>query len=127
MDDAADARQLVGELLRACDASCELAEGAEAALALLDGPRAQAFDVLVSDIGMPVVDGFELIRRVRRLPTSARALPALALTAFAGSVDEQRAKDAGFDALLPKPLDASRLVERVAELAAESPRVGQEG
>jgi len=72
--------------------------------------------ILVSDIGMPEMDGYDLLREVReRLPQGAH-LPALALTAYAREADRQRALAAGYQAHLPKPVEAPALIKIVAAL-----------
>ena len=74
--------------------------------------------VLVSDIGMPEVDGYELLKRVRALGTSRGGrLPAIALTAFARSEDRTRALRAGFLVHVAKPVDPTELVATVASVA----------
>jgi signal transduction histidine kinase/ActR/RegA family two-component response regulator len=114
VDDEPDARELVQQILRGHGAIVDIAPSAEDALARL---QAGAHDVLVSDIGMPVTDGFELIRRVRSNPgRSIAEVKAIALTALTREQDEARALRSGFDAFLPKPLDAVALVDAVARL-----------
>ena len=73
--------------------------------------------VLVSDIGMPFVDGYSLIRQVRALPNGACDIPAIAVTAFARDVDREEAFRAGFQRHLTKPVDPRELVSAVAKLA----------
>ena len=81
--------------------------GADEALEALNG---ETPDVLVSDIGMPRDDGYELMRRVRAMELPARRdLPAIALTAFARHEDAAKARQAGYGVHLPKPVDPSRL------------------
>ena len=91
-------------------------------------------DVLLSDIGLPGADGYELIRRVRQAEApeqgggalageaAAGRTPAVALTAYAGARDQQRALEAGFDTHLPKPADADELIEVLANLLASKRR-----
>ncbi|MEO6194719.1 MAG: ATP-binding protein [Thermoanaerobaculia bacterium] len=81
-------------------------------------------DVLVSDIGMPERDGYELIREIRALGRGAEDLPAVAVTAFASPEDRQRALAAGFQVHLAKPVDPRELTEVIAGLAksAREPR-----
>jgi CheY-like chemotaxis protein len=80
--------------------------------------------VIVSDIGMPGIDGFELMRSIRRRAVSGGgATPAIALTAFTRQDDRDRALGAGYSDYLAKPVDAGLLVERIAQLAG---RHGQE-
>lgn len=78
-------------------------------------------DVLVSNIGMPDVDGYELLRRIRALgPASGGHLPAIALTAFARSEDRTRALRAGFLAHIAKPVEPSELLTTVASLVGRA-------
>ncbi|RYF41957.1 MAG: response regulator, partial [Comamonadaceae bacterium] len=94
VDDEADSRELLRRVLEDSGATVVEADGAEAALRVA---RDQRCDVLVSDIGMPDVDGYELLRRIRQLGAEGGgALPAIALTAFARSEDRIRALRAGF-------------------------------
>ena len=72
-------------------------------------------DLIISDIGMPDVDGYTLIRQIRQLPLGK--LPAIALTAYAGEVDRQRSIDSGFDKHLSKPIDIPNLLITVIELS----------
>jgi CheY-like chemotaxis protein len=88
---------------------------AHEALALVEAHRP---DVLITDIGMPDADGFELLRRVRALgPERGGKVPAIALTAFARSEDRTRALRAGFRVHVSKPVDPSELVATVASAA----------
>jgi CheY-like chemotaxis protein len=93
VDDDEDARHLVSAVLEACGSHVLRAEGADTALELL---QAQPVDVLVSDIGMPGQDGYDLIRRVRELPaTRGGSVPAAALTAYVRAEDRRRVLNAG--------------------------------
>jgi PAS domain S-box-containing protein len=116
VDDEADARELMRRLLEECGAKVVLAPGAEAALHAV---QRGAPDVLVSDIGMPDVDGYELLRRMRKLP-AAGGVPAVALTAFARAEDRARALDAGFTEHMAKPLEPAALLALVARLRRSS-------
>ena len=114
VDDDADARALVGILLAGHGAQVTDAASAEEAL---DRLAAGTPDVLVSDIGMPGKDGYWLVGQVRAGDGQRpRRLPALALTAFAGGADRERALEAGFDAYLSKPIDEAELVRCLARL-----------
>lgn len=73
-------------------------------------------DVLVSDIGMPDVDGYMLMQQVRALSTEQRRIPAIALTAYAGEIDYQQAIAAGFQRHLSKPIEPEVLIRAIAEL-----------
>lgn len=115
VDDEADARELIKLALIECNAEVLTAGSAEEAVLLVEKERPH---ILVSDIGMPDVDGFELLRRVRALG-SARGgtVPAIALTAFARSEDRTRALHAGFLVHVSKPVEPSELVATVANIA----------
>ena len=73
-------------------------------------------EVLISDIGMPLADGYSLIGRVRALTGPAALTPAIALTAYARDEDRNRVLAAGFDAYLSKPVDPDTLVRLVSTL-----------
>ncbi|MGZ8356045.1 MAG: PAS domain S-box protein [Telluria sp.] len=114
VDDEPDARDLIKRILSDCNASVATAGSASAALAAF---REQRPDVLVSDLGMPDVDGFELLARIRELgPAAGGDLPAIALTAFARSEDRVRALDSGFRAHISKPVEPSELIATVAAI-----------
>jgi signal transduction histidine kinase/DNA-binding response OmpR family regulator len=116
VDDEADARALMSRVLHDCGAEVRTAGSFQEAIDLLDPFHPE---ILVSDIGMPEHDGYDLIRQVRtRL--SARQLPAVALTAFARSEDRMRAMRAGFQVHVAKPVDPEELVAVVASLAART-------
>ncbi len=115
VDDEPDARDMLVTILAAAGARVEAAAAAAEALAALSRGLP---DVLVSDIAMPGVDGYELIRQVRaRGPGQGAEIPAAAVTAYARSDDRAQALAAGFHAHLAKPLDPFELVQTVAELA----------
>ena len=120
VDDEPDARGLVRRALAGCGAEVQLASSAAEALAAL--ARGPVPDVIVSDVGMPDADGYELIRQVRRLPAPARDVPAVALTAYARPADRVRALAAGFNLHTAKPVDPAELVVIVASLAGRTGR-----
>lgn len=116
VDDEADARELTERILRDNHAEVHSAGSVAQALQLLEQVRPH---VLVSDIGMPDADGFDLLAHIRaRASPDAARLPALALTAFAQPQDRQRALANGFQAWVSKPLDPAELLAAVAQLAA---------
>lgn len=118
VDDQPDARELIQRVLEDCDAEVFTASAADEALIRVEGDRP---DVLVSDIGMPDVDGYELLRRVRALgPARGGRLPAIALTAFARSEDRTRALRAGFLVHVAKPVEPAELVATVASVVGRT-------
>jgi PAS domain S-box-containing protein len=114
VEDEPDARELVGRILECHGARVTLAASAEEALRILD---VSAPDVLVSDIGMPGMDGYQLMRRIRSTEPKGKRLPALALTAFARAEDRKRVMLAGYQSHLAKPFDVNELVLLVSSLA----------
>ena len=120
VDDQADARDLIQRVLGECRADVVTASSPEEALAAVEATRPH---VLVSDIGMPDVDGYELLRRVRALGQArGGGVPAVALTAFARSEDRTRALRAGYLVHVAKPVEPSELVATVASVVG---RTGQ--
>jgi signal transduction histidine kinase len=115
VDDDEDSRELIALMLAEQGAAVSCATSADEALDLF-GERPP--DVLVSDIGMPDVSGYALMRRVRGLPGARGGkTPAIALTAYARAEDGRRAFAAGFQAHVTKPIDPEGLVALVANLA----------
>jgi PAS domain S-box-containing protein len=122
VDDDPDTLLMLGKTLERYGARTAASETAAAALELLGR---EPFDVLVSDIGMPVEDGYTLIRRLRASEAEAgRAqLPALALTAYARKEDRDAVLAAGYQAHVPKPVAPSELVEAVAAVTGRTAKV----
>ncbi|WP_437510324.1 response regulator [Sorangium sp. So ce1099] len=115
VDDDDDARELACHILEARGAEVIAASSGEEALRSLQASRP---DLLVSDIAMPRMDGYELIRRIRQLrPEEGGAIPAVALTAYAGAEDSRRALQEGYQVHLPKPVSAAHLLQILADLA----------
>ncbi|HIK03722.1 MAG TPA: PAS domain S-box protein [Trichormus sp. M33_DOE_039] len=114
VDDDIDTREFVAFLLEQAGAVVTAAANATEALAIL---RRSQPDVLVSDIGMPDMDGYMLIRQVRALPPEQGGqIPALALTAYAGDFNQQQALQAGFQKHISKPLEPEILLQAIANL-----------
>jgi PAS domain S-box-containing protein len=114
VDDDRDARELIARILTDCHARVRIAASAREAFDVL---RADLPDLLISDLGMPEVDGLELLSWVRGLGRDRGGLlPAVALTAFARSEDRLRALEAGFNAHISKPVEPSELIATVASL-----------
>jgi signal transduction histidine kinase len=120
VDDEPETRELLRFVTSQCECAVETAGGGYEALAALARGR---FDVMVSDVGMPDMDGFELIRRLRALPPEANGnLPALALTAYARVEDRTRALREGFDMHLAKPIEPGELLVVLASLVSDRRR-----
>ncbi|MBV9928431.1 MAG: PAS domain-containing protein [Acidobacteria bacterium] len=114
VDDEPDARQLLSEVLTRRGAQVSTAASADEALEKL---RRWRPDVLLSDIGMPDGDGYDLIRRVRALPAEQGGrTPAAALTAYAVPADRERALASGFQLHVAKPVEPADLAAVVASL-----------
>ena len=107
VEDDQDARDLFQRLLESHRARVVVAASAPEAL---DRLQAERPDLIICDIGLPDVDGYELIRRIRSLSGPPAHLPAIALTAFARFDDRTRALAAGFNAHLAKPVEPTDLV-----------------
>ena len=115
VDDEPDARNLLGLILTSYEAEVRDCASAAEALQILDEWQP---DVMVSDIGMPVEDGYELMRKVRACePERGGLVSALALTAYARAEEAQRATAAGYQAHIPKPVEPGELATAVASLA----------
>jgi PAS domain S-box-containing protein len=119
VDDEPDALALVTEVLRERGAEVYPAPSASVALETLKGVKP---DVIVSDIGMPDVDGYSLMRKIRALPAELGGrTPAVALTAYARGEDVQRAFAAGYQLHLAKPVEPGQLASVVANLRDRGP------
>src|SRR5262245_4923762 len=114
IDDEEDALGLLRVVLEAAGAEVVTESSAPAALERLNDVKP---DVLVVDLGMPHMSGFEFIARIRNAASAdVRDIPAAALTAFARSDDRTRALKSGFEMHLAKPVDPGELVASVATL-----------
>jgi PAS domain S-box-containing protein len=115
VDDDPDALSLLKEVLEAVGATVTTATSSRAALEIVATDRP---DVLIADLGMPLMDGFELIQRLRTShDNAARGIPAAALTAYARSEDRAKALQSGFEMHLTKPIDPAELIAAVKALA----------
>ena len=113
VEDNADARMLVRGILSDAGATVMDVPDVAQALGALSMFRP---DVLVSDLGMPDQDGFDLIRQVRALGWSPEILPALALTAFARAEDRRQVLEAGYQSHLSKPLNVDLFIDEIHTL-----------
>jgi CheY-like chemotaxis protein len=120
VDDELDARTLARRVLEERGAEVVAVGSAAEALKAVDGK--DEVNVLVSDIGMPEHDGYELITRMRALPGNAGRVPAIALTALARDEDRKRTLLAGYQVHISKPVDPAELVTVIATLAGRGTR-----
>ncbi|KAM3097565.1 ATP-binding protein [Phormidesmis sp. 146-12] len=114
VDDDDDSREFVAFALEQAGAIVRaVASGAEALQIFTQSPP----NLLISDIGMPEMDGYMLMRQIRSLPVQqGKNVPAIALTAYAGEADERRAYAVGFQKHLPKPIDPVASIALISEL-----------
>ncbi|HWW84879.1 MAG TPA: ATP-binding protein, partial [Vicinamibacterales bacterium] len=118
VDDDGDALMMIREILESTGAEVTTLDSGPDALSAVE---LKPPDVIIADLGMPGMDGFELISQIRRSPRPAlRAIPAAALTAFARSEDRARALRAGFHIHLGKPVDPLELMAAIAALAGRT-------
>lgn len=115
VDDEPDSHELLRVVLEQSGATVEAASNAADALKKLEQTR---FDILISDIGMPGEDGYELIQKVRRLDSNKnKRIPAVALTAYARVEDRVRALNAGFQTHIAKPVEPVEIIAVIVSLA----------
>ena len=118
VEDEPDTRDALARFLQHYGAIVTAVGSAGEALEQLS---AEAFDVLVSDIGMPGMDGYDLIRELRSRETdSGRCLPAVAVTAFSRDEDRQRVLREGYHEHVAKPVNTARLIGVLLELAGRT-------
>ncbi len=115
VDDEGDTREMLRALLTQEGAEVSTADSVQSALVAI---QSLDLDVMVSDIAMPLEDGYALIKNVRQHESSSgKYLPAVALTARARSKDRELALEAGYEMFVPKPVDADAIIEALASLA----------
>ncbi|NEU80722.1 response regulator [Nostoc sp. UIC 10630] len=111
VDDDRDSREFIAFLLEQYGVQVTEAESAHDALSTLGQAK---FDLLISDIGMPDMDGYTLIRQIRKQPSDQGGeIPAIALTAYAGEIDQQLALAAGFQQHISKPIELEVLMQAI--------------
>ena len=115
VDDELDARTVVAEVLQLEGAAVTVTDSAPSALRQLQAKGAH-FDIVVTDIGMPLEDGYSLVRKLRSSQEGKRML-AIAVTGYVSRSDVAAALDAGFDLHVPKPVDFDTFVPLVRRLA----------
>ncbi|NJK77229.1 MAG: response regulator [Microcoleus sp. SU_5_6] len=118
VDDDADTREYLSFVLEQAGADTICAASAGEALQVL---ARSTPDILLSDIGMPEMDGYALMRRVRAMPLDRGGqIRAIALTAYAGEMNQQQALRAGFQLHLSKPVEPEKLIEAISSLSCLS-------
>ncbi|GAA6617506.1 response regulator [Scytonema sp. NUACC26] len=114
VDDDADNLELITFILEQSGAVVTSVSSAEEALQLFYQTQP---DILIADLGMPRMDGYTLLRQVRALPPEQGGqVPAIALTAYAGEIDRQKALKAGFQLHISKPLEPETLVDAIVQI-----------
>ncbi|HEY9747730.1 MAG TPA: ATP-binding protein [Allocoleopsis sp.] len=117
VDDETDMRDLIAFILEQRQAQVRVATSAAEALAAFNQFQPQ---LLISDIGMPLMDGYMLLHQVRsRSPEQGGQIPAIALTAYAGELDQKQALKAGFQRHVAKPVEPDALIQAIVTLLAE--------
>ena len=124
VDDDEDTLEMMMAALGEAHARVTAALSVEEAITRIKESRP---DVIVSDIAMPVHDGYELISKVRALDSTAPPIPAVAMTAYARQEDRERALLAGYQDYLPKPVEPVELIAVLARVAARAGKVACRG
>ena len=112
VDDVADVTEMLAVLLTHAGYDVVTAASARAALELA---RARQFDVVISDIGMPEMNGYQLAREIRTIP-GYETVPMVAVTGYSMFDDKQRSTNAGFNAHMTKPIDPRALIDLIEQL-----------
>jgi signal transduction histidine kinase/ActR/RegA family two-component response regulator len=119
VDDEVDMQELLTEILEAQGAEVKTTGSGKEVFTLLQQYQP---NVLISDIAMPEMDGYRLIQEIRALPPEhGGTIPAIALTAYAGEMNQQRALASGFQIHLPKPLETEELLKAIMDLVGLPP------
>lgn len=112
VEDDPESLQMMGALLSVWGHDPVLVAGGPEAFTALDGGGMP--DVILLDLGLPGMDGFEVARKVRRLPNGGDSVLIVAVTAFRGEEHQRQAREAGFDKYLMKPVDIDTLRQVLA-------------
>jgi PAS domain S-box-containing protein len=116
LEDEQDTREMIAQALKQRGAKPVQADSARKAFHLL---KQEPYDLVISDIGMPEIDGYAFIRKLRSMKSKASKLPAIALTAYAGEEDRRLTIEAGFNTHIPKPIALGELVRVIGKLVGE--------
>jgi signal transduction histidine kinase len=114
VDDQQDTRELITLALGRYGAEVRASDSASAALKLIADWKP---DVVVSDIGLPEMDGYDFMRRLREVEGEGKRIPAIAVTGYAGAIDESRALNAGYALHLSKPIELNELAKAIARVS----------
>jgi two-component system cell cycle response regulator DivK len=111
VEDQEDNRQIIRDMLSAFDYELDEAENGVEALAAV---AKQKPDLILMDIQLPIMDGYEATRRIKAQPAT-KDIPIIAVTSYALSGDEQKARDAGCDDFVPKPYSPRQLLAKIRQ------------
>ncbi len=114
VDDQQDTRELITIALARYGAEVKASDSAATALQLIKEWKPH---VVVSDIGLPGMDGYDFMRQLRELEADGERIPAIAVTGYAGAIDESKALDAGYEVHLSKPIELNKLVAVIAKVS----------
>ena len=114
VDDQPDTRELITLALGRYGAEVRASDSASAALKMIADWKP---DVVVSDIGLPEMDGYDFMRRLRELEGDGHRIPAIAVTGYAGAIDESKALNAGYALHLSKPIELNELAKAIARVS----------
>ena len=117
VEDDEDSREVLELFLEQSGAKVQSAESAQKAMEILKSDNPALFDVIISDLAMPVEDGYSLMKRIRQLPVEKGGeIPSMALSAFASSEDKKKAAEAGFQHYHTKPFEPDEIIEDILKL-----------
>lgn len=116
VDDQQDTRDLIVLALMRYGADVRASDSATAALATIAEWQP---NVIVSDIGLPEMDGYDFMRALRKIEGDGKRIPAIALTGYAGAIDESNALNAGYELHFSKPINLSELAHAIAKLSGK--------
>ena len=117
VDDQQDTRELIALALCRYGAEVRASDSASHALEMIKDWKPH---VVVSDIGLPEMDGYDFLRRLREIEGDGERIPAIAVTGYAGALDESKALDAGYAVHLSKPIELSALATAIAKVSRRS-------
>ena len=117
VDDQPDTREMITLALTRFGAEVRASHSASMALQTI---REWQPDVIVSDIGLPEMDGYDLLRQLREAEGDGKRIPAIAVTGYAGAVDESKAINAGYELHFSKPIELNKLAAAIAKLSGKT-------